>query len=374
MPAEHVISAPSSPSSAVGGGASPKLLVVKGINGMGDRMLSLGSGILYARLSGRALAVDWTDPVYSGDGSNVFPRLFGCPGLAMREDIPDTESVAPAFWRGELRTGAAALGRRHREFSADSWRRASVDLGRLDYEEDVAVMWTTSNRVRDMRAHFHGDFAKLHVLDDVEIMGIILREDLVLNGEIRGRVEGFRAAHFRSPMIGVHVRYADHRVRLRAILAQTTALLRRERDAGIFLGTDNVEVKKLFEKVYGRVVTTPHWYPPAGLKAHDNAACADRLENAREALVDLYLLAGCDYLVCDTSSSFARVAGYLSGILPSRIFDLKAKPKLDRRLRRKIWHRWLKYGGFTWGVRALGIGERVRATLDGVRLRGDKGG
>ena len=369
--AGHAISAPLSP---VGGAASPKLLVVKGLNGMGDRMLSLGTGILYARLAGRSLFVDWTDPVYSDDGSNVFPRLFGCPGLAMRAEIPDTESVAPAFWRGELRTGAAALGRRHRDFAADSWRRASVDLARLDYEEDVAVMWTTYNHVGEMRAHFHGEFAKLHDLDDAEIMGILLREDLVLDPEIRGRVERFRAQHLRAPMIGVHVRYADHRVRLRAILAQTTALLRRERDAGIFLGTDNVEVKKLFDRLYGRVVTTPHWYPPAGLKAHDNPACADRLENAREALVDLYLLAGCDYLVCDTSSSFARVAGHLSGIPSSRILDMKAKPKLDRHVRRKMWRLWLRFGGFTWGVRALGACERLRAMVSGVRVREDKVG
>jgi hypothetical protein len=348
-----------------------KLLVVKGINGLGDRMLSLATGILYARLAGRSLLVDWSDPIYSGDGSNVFPRLFGCPDSKMVWDIPETDSVAPALWRGSLRMTAADLGRQHRDFSPDSWRRASIALGWLSYDQDVAVMWTTTSRVHDMRGHFQGEFARLGDLTDDEIMGALLREDLALAPDIRDRVERFRAEHFRSPMVGVHVRYSDHRVQLRGILARTTEILRRERTARIFLGTDNVEVKRVFDSVYGRVLATPHWYPLPGLKAHGNAACGDRLENAREALVDLYLLAACDYLVCDTSSSFARVGARLSELPASRIVDVKRKPKLGRRVRRKMWHRWLKYGLFTWGVRILGARERLRATLYGVRRRED---
>jgi hypothetical protein len=351
---------------------SDKVLIVKGINGLGDRLLCLGTGILYARLADRSLLVDWTDPVYSADGSNVFPRLFECPGSTMCWEIPETDSVAPAVWRGELRTTAASLGRRDKDFSTDSWRRTSIELGRLDYDEDVAVMWTTTNRVEDLREHLRGELAGLCDLSDAEIMGKLLREDLVLDPEIRRRVEQFRSEYFQRPMVGVHVRYSDHRVQLRAILAQTTALLARARGARIFLATDNIEVKRLFDTVYGGVVTTPHWYPPPGLKAHDNAVCADRLGNAREALVDLYLLAGCDYLVCDSSSSFARVAGMLGGMPSSRIFDMRRKPKVDRRIRRKVWNRWLKLGLFTWGVRALGPGARLRAGLSGVGAREDR--
>jgi hypothetical protein len=346
------------------------VLIVKGVNGLGDRLLSLGTAILYARLAGRSLHVDWSDPVYSGDGSNVFPRLFACPGLPTRPEIPETDSVTPAVWKGELKVTAAAMGRRCRGFSGEDW--ASIDPGRLDYDEHVAVIWTTTNRVELLRRHFSGQFAALRDLSDAGIMGKLLRDDLVLDPEIRHRVERFRGEHFRTPMVGVHVRYSDHRVQLRAILAQTTALTARERGARIFLATDNIEVKRLFDKVYGGVVSTPHWYPPAGLKVHDNAACSDRLENAREALVDLFLLAACDYLVCDSSSSFARVAGHL-GVMPSsRIRDMKRKSKIDRRIRKKVWRRWLKLRLFTWGVRTLGVGARLGAALSRVRARRDK--
>ena len=52
--------------------ATPNYVLVKGNAGLGNRLSSVLSGALYARLSGRRLLVDWTDWMYSNDGSNVF--------------------------------------------------------------------------------------------------------------------------------------------------------------------------------------------------------------------------------------------------------------------------------------------------------------
>ena len=41
-----------------------RYLLVKGIAGLGNRILSVLNGILYARLSDRLLFVDWRDPDY----------------------------------------------------------------------------------------------------------------------------------------------------------------------------------------------------------------------------------------------------------------------------------------------------------------------
>ena len=54
-----------------------KYLIVKGLAGLGNRMLSALTGILYARLSGRRLIIDWRDPTYSSDGSNAGAILLG---------------------------------------------------------------------------------------------------------------------------------------------------------------------------------------------------------------------------------------------------------------------------------------------------------
>ena len=60
---------------------------------------------------------------------------------------------------------------------------------------------------------------------------------------------------------------------------------------------------------------------PDAQRIHQSRACLDRLQNGVEALVDLYLLAECDYLVGDSTSAFAKVAGLLSAAPASRRYD-----------------------------------------------------
>ena len=62
---------------------------------------------------------------------------------------------------------------------------------------------------------------------------------------------------------------------------------------------------------------------PDAQRIHQSRACLDRLQNGVEALVDLYLLAECDYLVGDSTSAFAKVAGLLSAAPASRRYDAK---------------------------------------------------
>jgi hypothetical protein len=101
----------------------------------------------------------------------------------------------------------------------------------------------------------------------------------------------------------------------------------------VFLATDNSDIRDLFERSYGQVLTAPHWYPEPGLSVHHSDACPDRVENARTGLVDLYLLAACDHLVGDTSSSFAQVAWLLSNRGRDSLHDVRRSASLERRLR-----------------------------------------
>src|SRR5947209_11593871 len=81
---------------------SQKILLVKGIAGMGNRILFALTADLYARLSGRRLFIDWSDPLYSSDRQNVFHRLFVHPECKPNFAIPKTDSVFPPTWQGRL--------------------------------------------------------------------------------------------------------------------------------------------------------------------------------------------------------------------------------------------------------------------------------
>jgi hypothetical protein len=206
----------------------------------------------------------------------------------------------------------------------------------LSYKADVAVLWTYSAKVDSLRRHFLGEFAELSWMSTTEILRTLLTQDLVLHPGIQARVDAFRARHLHGRTVGVHLRLSDRRIRVRALLDALDALLDREPDLKIFAATDNIEAKTMLEQRYRSVITTPHWYPAPGKRLHNNPQGPDPAESGVEALVDLYLLGGCDYLIGDTTSSFTRVAGLLMAAPDGKIIDVKPRQKRHIRLRRQI--------------------------------------
>ena len=337
-----------------------KYLVVKGIAGLGNRILSALTGILYAHLSGRRLIIDWRDPTFSMDGSNSFHDLFLCSMSYPVQDIPATDSVNPAIWRGNLNRSATSMRKPYRN-NREFLNNTSIDLTRLDYKEDMLIMWAYHGEVELLRGHFKGIFEIYKHQSKEQILSGILLEHLPLRPLIRAKVNEFKLNNFNGKKtVGVHIRYSDHRASLFAILDKLNTLLRVEPDALIFLATDNIQIKKMFEENYRSTITTDHWYPKPGARIHDNRACPDRLESGIEALVDLYLLAECDRLIIDTSSTFSYVAKLLSNAQKSNVFDIARGGKLTPRIRRLSWQLMLKLGGYSLGLNILSKIEKTK--------------
>ena len=311
-------------------------VLVKGRAGLGNRIVCALTGILYARLTRRRLIVDWRDPVFSDDELNVFPLLFECPPARPVTELPATDSVAPSIWRGHLSISSRALQRLHPELSHAKFRRvASMDPDetRLPRGAGRHVALAGQRWERWSGRIVNASPASSETCSRISSCGAIAAADLVLAAAVRERVERFRAEHFRDEMVGVHVRYSDKRVPVAAIRRRLERLLARQPSIGIFLATDNSEIRDMFERSYENVVTAPHWYPVPGRSAHHDPSCPDRLENARTGLVDLYLLAACDHLVADTSSTFAQVAWLLSNRGPESLDDVRRTATPVRRLR-----------------------------------------
>jgi hypothetical protein len=143
-----------------------RVLLVKGRNGLGNRILSALTGILYARLSGRRLVIDWRDPCYGEGGQNAFHRFFTSPLFGPHDLLPASDSVAPEVRRGRLDDDAIEVQRAGggdvRDISVrDISKRFSIDLGKLDYLENVAVMWTSFDKLDPLRPHMRGEWAAL---------------------------------------------------------------------------------------------------------------------------------------------------------------------------------------------------------------------
>jgi hypothetical protein len=346
-----------------------KYLLVKGRAGLGTRMLSTATGLLFARLSGRRLVVDWGDETYSDDGSDVFERFFVCRSSGHLADIPETDSVTPRIWRGHLRDSVLELkkGQRHR---GETFRaKSTLDLKKgVDYDELVVVFWRYRSGIDLLRPHFRGDFADFSRMKPADILRRLLTLDLALHPTIQRRVDDFRSENLDGRTVGVHIRWSDRRSRVKQILDRLRLLVTRYPDLTIFAATDNVDVKEVLERMQPGVVTAPHWYPPPGQRMHGSPAHADhtplavrrmaasRLENAIEALVDMYLLAGCHHLIGDSTSSFVRVAALLQ---PSEgtFHDVRPRPQYRVRVAREIWRRY--------GASGSALGGFVRDRFEG---------
>ena len=173
-------------------------------------------------------------------------------------------------------------------------------------------------------------------------MGEILRRHVRFHPEVQKRIEDFQSEHFSGrQVIGVHYRKTNEAAAVRTIPTHTQYIRATDRllagtdgNALIFLATDNCGVQDDFRKRYGqaRVRYTSKWLPPAGDSIHKNVDCPDGVQAARDALVDVGLLAGCGQMVLTGNSSFSMLADWFSEADPNKRTSLYPKPGVTGKL------------------------------------------
>lgn len=321
--------------------AGDRYLVVKGDQGLGNRILSLLSALLLARLSGRRLVVDWRDPFYSADGRDAFAELFALRAPTLPPDrLPDTDAVRPAVWRGHLHLPASAMRARLLGPVARgprAWRALCVDLDRVDHCERVLVFTCYHERIDALRPLMtDATFGELRRLSTDQILRHLWDDELRLAPVLQERVEAFRRAHLDRACIGVHVRASDRRTRIEAIEATAARLVAEDPRRRLLVATDNADVLRRYVTRFRDVVATEKWYPPPGEAMHWHPSRPDPLQDAADAVVDLHLLAACDWLVLDGRSSFGRLAALRSRAERGRILDLHPGRLLPAFVRRSL--------------------------------------
>jgi len=313
-------------------------VVVKGGGGagLGDRIRAVVSGIALAKLTGRELFVDWTDGAYGPVGLNVFSELFQVRGLRLAATLPASESVDPVAWRGSLHLSMEAL---YTQDGCPPWNhlaaveRYSTNLSAVQREEEVLVLFDYLQFPK-LRQELDSKLGISRDLSEEQALGALLREYLQLQPAVAAVIDEFAAAHLQQrPAIGVHVRLTHEAiaqkgsVSLSRYFSVIDRILDENRGGMIFLSTDNANVVQGFVTRYPNCVTRDKWFAPPGEPLHLNPACPDKFRHALEAVVDMYLLARCDYLLHSGNSSFSLVSGMAAGLPADR--DLALGP--DRR-------------------------------------------
>ena len=314
-------------------------ILVKGDLGLGNRILCLLSAVLLARVTGRRLAVDWRDPLYSGDGRDAFDRLLRLDLAVPLDSLPETESVQPACWRGRLHESAATIRReRFGRHYMDPWiwEPFCVGLDRIDHRERVLVFTSFFEQIDPLRRYLTGALAGMRSMPSATILQRLWTDHLTLAPALKASVDLFRQTRFGTETLGVHVRDSDLRTRVDAIEATTARLVGRHPQMRIFLASDNAEALRRYTARFGDVVATEKWYPPPGEAMHRHESRPDPTAGAAASLVDMYLLAECDRLIVDSRSSFGRLAALRRGTRDVRVIDLHPGRFVPLAVRRSI--------------------------------------
>jgi hypothetical protein len=226
-----------------------RYLVLKGMAGFGDRLLTLGRAIVLARATGRTLVVDWTDIAWN----HVWPEprgffhyfdVSGLDVLGPRTDkgvvdllteLNAERSIEPPVFRGLLvRSGV--------EFNHTT-KRMELRGQPVRLPEDQLVR--SEARVVVYMAYNAGRF-----------------EDVLPYVRFRGGYEGAR------PVIGVHFRNTDKANDIGVTLARVQAVWKPGRS--VYLATDDVNAIATFQSAFGEdlVFTVPPGRPASGGGIH----------------------------------------------------------------------------------------------------------
>lgn len=292
-----------------------KYLIVKGSGGggLGDSIRSVLVGILYAKASGRSLYVDWSHGNFGPEFVNVFPDFFTIRNLQIVDILPDSASVYPPAWEGRL---DYSLDKIYREDGNPPWDRQqtiarySFDMSRIDYPQDVLVMWEF-DQLDKLRGHLDPE---MRAAPAINVLGDIYNNFITVNNAISDQVNKATGESFVSSTIGMHLRMTNEFARnkgsvsLKKYFKALDNILDKIPEASIFLATDNLDCLKLIKARYKNVFTREKWFSVPGDPLHLNQSCPDRLTSTQDALVEMLLLSRCAHLICPDNSSFSLVA------------------------------------------------------------------
>lgn len=79
-----------------------KIVINKGVAGLGNRLITAAAAIEYAISNNRALLVDWSDGVYSEKGKNIFHQYFSIKDIAQIASLEEIEEQTLTYYTPTL--------------------------------------------------------------------------------------------------------------------------------------------------------------------------------------------------------------------------------------------------------------------------------
>lgn len=317
-----------------------KALVVKasGGGGLGDSVKAVVCAALYAERSQRALYVDWRGGVYDDGQNNMFDHILKVVGVDTLTELPESEDVYPEAWQGRLDCSL------HQVYQQDGWldwqrdqiiKRYSFDLSRIDYPQQVLVMWEFDQISSLLKSVNVSEYANL-------INRFLVPSERML--EFVNEIPNYD--------VGLHIRATDEFAKNKGVQVCLADYLREleklkqlsKQPLSLFLATDNQVIQQQFLLKYPDASVNEKLFADHGKPLHLGRHKSQQLESLESAMRDVLSLSRCKTLIATPSSSFSELAQFFAPTPPRviyaqqvilwRVFDrLKARLRLANRQR-----------------------------------------
>ncbi len=301
-----------------------KYTIIKGKGGMGNRMLCAASGILWSKIVDREVYVDWRDGAYAPNNENSFFYFFHNNEVKKNPPVI-TQDIFPEIWYKHENFSVTKMLSLYDPKKFKSWtihKKYSINPRKIDDLNQVVVFWHHIGFFEQLAGIARKKIPEFHQVSLKNIIKKTIVDSLSLRRSIKEEISTFKMKEWDVNMIGVHVRYTDRKVNVGNILKSIDKIINDKKKYTIFLCTDSKKIEDLFIQKYSRIVSTKKWLPQEGASMHYNSLCPDLVQNGREALIDMYLLSECDYLVYSNRSTFSQISHTISNLPNQNVIDV----------------------------------------------------
>lgn len=317
-----------------------RFLIIKGCAGIGNRLLTIKDGILYAAKNNFTIYVDWSDGWHLNEGHNSFYEYFEL------KDVNHVITTTPIIELYKSGVDTYPQSMSEKDINEGIYKNFKFKISKpnpyLTYIQNflnktlyqyltIDSYWyriKTSffkpkdkfifgNRLchtdRKESIIFFADFGCFENLDYV--FKHIKIKDFLLNKFI-----DFSINHNLNQAVGVHIRYTDKKpnTNIQKVISELEKLLKTDIEI-IFLSTDNPKIEELFTaKFDNKIITYPKSLPElsdikdGGIHHWVRDKKINEKRNLFEAtLADMWLLSMCKKLYWQGNSSFSLISTLL---------------------------------------------------------------
>lgn len=321
-----------------------KVVIVKGIAGLGNRLRCVAAAMEYAASTGRLIYVDWKDGMFAPEGENAFNRYFEIYNFPYANDfselsldtfypsvyakLPMDNSIYNYFEKEQIKNRFVRKGMHYMFKILHALPVSNSTVCKMSLFYQAFVLKKEYQQKFNEKEQFafgaHLDKGReedaVIYCDNIPFYKqVTLKRHVRLKPEIQERVDKFvLEQQLDKDTVGVHVRASGKKCygNIQKFIAKLKTFNTEKGIKRVFLCTDNAEIEELFKKEFpDSIVTQPKYLPEikegeTGIHdlARDSKDANLQKRLTDEAVIDMFALSKVTYLFYQFGSTFSEIS------------------------------------------------------------------